>query len=589
MDTPRELAISVQSIGSKPLVVAGVRFEHRDQQAAQRWRVDVNDALRFGLDPGRTSTVTITYRPCPLLDDDGRFIEGADVQHCPPTEDLSRLIILDNTAATEHVVTFHARPAGWPNLSVLCSHAPQCGALGTDGRHCSEIDFGAVSPGEPCRIAFDVVNLPSFPGLAPPALISELDVRVVGADGVEVWGRDIGFELQDPDGNPLRLPAIVPGAAPSNPGVLPLVLSFDPAEDGAWEGRSFEGRGLRLVSNRVIERSVDVVARTALPGAAVTPRVLTASIGVEHTVQVHSTGRRGLRVSAIRTTGPFAATPVRALATTVAPGSSLAIRVAATSTAAARGTLEIDTDDPLQPSSRVPIGAGHGPVLSLESLPSITLPVSRLRPSGTWHALRQIDVANFGGRRITITGARVLPIGDDLDGSTDDFRLDRCQTMPCGFELTLCPPSDLDCGPSVDQLTLLFRDNDGSIRDDAVLELSTDDPVQPTLEVRLAAQEVPCWLPTAQASAPSTTTATGTEFRVHGWASAAGNQNRIETYRWWWAAVSGGREGPTLTADGTNVSFTPTRNGRYVLALSVVNDCGAYSPTDSLLEILVTR
>ena len=151
---------------------------------------------------------------------------------------------------------------------------------------------------------------------------------------------------------------------------------------------------------------------------------------------------------------------------------------------------------------------------------------------------------------------------------------------PCDPGISLCPPTNPACMNSSTQLCFIYDNNDISTTDRVNLLIRSNDPVSPEVRVVLDATDVPCFFPTPIITVETDRPCVGNPVRLSASGSAPGGDasgmTTISSYNWRFLFAQ--PPNPAfMPADQADTLFIPERGGVYIIALDLVNSCGAMS------------
>jgi hypothetical protein len=634
----RVLDVRVLSNGSAALKISQLSFSGADPAKLGKFLFEgqtcspdaactsLKQPLVDGLAPGRTSSITITYRPCPEAWNGNVLKEDFDFSRCPSAADQVDMSVIDNTREGSHLIVLSGQPAQAPVLELAC---PQ------GGGHCNEanpmlvtpcvaLNFGNVTSGQmPCDIVVEVRNK-LRDGKPPGTLnVDKLDILVqeLNRPGI-VRGEEVGFSLLDAAGTPLDVSAVTPFQVPFMPGgtqgVQRFKVRFDGTGYGIWRGEASRMTGLRLYSDDPNNQPFVTVSISATGSAPEIqcdpPRVDFGPVeqNTTKTTDVHciNAGDADLTISDIRfatdTTGQelsFTTDRGQAFPMTVPPFANNRFTITVSYTPRNSGqdsdTLRIGSNDTGSNPLEIPISGGAVPRIRCEPADSLVfaLPNPRPPPPQPERCL-PLTCSNIGYGDLTIQRVSLVgPEGLPDHPSVDDFSMRECPNgFPCEPQpaVVLCPPSNPACTNSSKEFTVCYLNNDNSTTDLADLKIDSTDLSNPSLTITLNAEDVPCLFPSPVITVETANPTTGMEVCVNGSASDPGGDpgmqppTTINGYEWFWLFTPGAR--PVLNPpDQARTCFTPPTGaqGVYILGLHATNSCGRKSQTAAQETITV--
>lgn len=625
----RTLDVKVISNGGAALVLEQLSFSGVDDATLSKFLFEgqvcttgatcnsLKDDLLSGLSPGRTSSITITYRPCPDAWNGDVLKDGYDFASCPSAPDQVEMNIIDNSREGSHKIILTGQPAQAPLMEVRClpSGAPgsQCNqddAPSAMMTECVVLNFGNVTAGDPpCDIIVEVKNK-QRQGKVPGTLnIAKMDVLVKEInDGTIVPGPQAGFSLRTLTGAPLVVEQTTPFQVPFPPGATEGVqrfkVRFDGTGYGIWRGERAQMTGLRVYSDDPDAQPFETVSVTGVGSA---PRIQCSPTRYDFgpveqnttrtaTINCSNAGDSVLSISDLRfeTDASMSEFTLRTdrgenFPIEIMPfaNNRIAIYVSYTprNTGFDADALLIGSNDTNNNPLRIGLSGGATP--RIECQPGDTLVFALPNPRPPPPLPRQclpLRCSNVGFgdliiQRLTLIG----PNGAPDHSAVDDFSIREC---PMGFpctptpEITLCPPSNPACTNSTKELEICYQNNDNSTIDLADLKIDSTDPGNPTLTITLQAEDVPCLFPTPIITVETPQPTEGMEVCVNAMSSDPGGDPgmpaSITDYEWSWQFFQGAP--PVFNpATGPRVCFTPSRAGVHILNLHVTNNCGRRS------------
>lgn len=583
-----------------------------------------SELLNPGIAPNTTSSITISYRPCPDAWNGNTLKVDYDFTSCPTEPDDVEMIINDNSRDQTHKFTISGQPAQRPQIRVFCNRAgSQCNQpIDSNATECTSLSFGSVTAGAtPCDIELELRNV-RREGKPTGALnVERLDIYVTDLVNLsaQVDGRDVGFSFRDEAGAPLVLPLEVPIAVGATEGKQKIKVRFDGSGNGTWVGPSREGRGVRIYhddpdpAKRPVV-GVTVTADGAAPQITVLPQAIDYGPVEQNTsrtatVVIGNAGSGELEIRDIRfaidnTNNKFSVTTNRGMPPfNIAPntfaGAQVYVRYTPVSAGQDRDELIIGSNDPNDNPIRVPLAGGATPRISVE--PRDTLVIELENPPPPPPApprTRKVTITNVGFGDLVIQQLDLVGTDNDrMSTSLDDFTIrwgnprQSCSAFPCPVSITLCPPSSPTCtSPSTD-IDVVYLNNDNSTTDLAVLNIFSTDPANPIYPVVLNAEDRPCFSPSAVVMIDTANPTEGSEVCVQCNSSSPGGPPgmpaMIQSCDWSFAFASSSPIPTFAPNPGNRTCFTPTTAGLHIVSLTVTNTCGVASPAAT--EVLTIR
>lgn len=644
VSTQKTLPIKVLSNGGAGLRLSGLTFNGASADTLRHFifegqRCDgTNTCAPFkselieGLAPGRTSSITITFRPCPDAWNGDVLKEGADLTAaltaCPTALVQVTMSILDNTSKGSTDIVLSGQPAQSPVMEVFCAGSGACNQDDAPLAQCNRFSFPALTTGQPCDLVVEVRNLQRAGKPTGELNLERIDIRLVDVNATQpaiIDGRTAGFSVRNLDGSELSVdvsqPFIVPSpSGATSPGTRRFKLRCDSSAGGLWNGGQgtqiggmpVEGTGVRLYSDDPDNQPAKTIGLTALvsaPTINVTPDRLDFGQVEQGTtamrsVEVKNAGNTDLLVSDVRfntdTTG-------RQLSYTTSrgnppimltPNETFTIQVSFTPVTAGLITdaLVIGSNDVAHNPFSVPISGGAVPRVEFDPSDTLVFALPNPRPPPPIPerclplTIRNVGYGDLTVQRFDISG----PGGDPAHPSVDDFRIQECASgLPCtpSPAIVLCPPTRPGCTTPSTNITVCYLNNDNSTTDLAELKVDTTDPTDPNHTIVLSAEDVPCFFPSPVITVETAAPTEGQEVCVNANASDPGGVPAagatIISYEWSWV-FSRSVPPPAFTPnDQARVCFTPTTAGVHILNLHVTNSCGSRSQSPGSETITV--
>lgn len=607
--------------GATPVALGKFKFESQACAPDAACTALKPELTTTGVRPGETSSITVSYRPCPDAWDGSALKVGYDFGTCPTAADDLTMVLNDNSRDQTHTIQISGTPAQRPKIAVYCNRANnQCNKpIDSNATECTSLGFGSVTAGDtPCDIEVEVRNL-RRDGKPTGALhVDRLDLYVTDVDNLnaQVDGKDVGFSFLDTAGAPLVLPIEVPIPVGAQQGSAKLKVRFDGSGNGVWFGSLGENRGLRVYHDDPdpARRPVVGVTVTAV-GAAPEITVLPASIDygpVEQnttrtaTVVVGNAGSGALTISDIRfrndTSGrKFAfrtdtGMPPFTIPANTFQGARIYVSYTPVTAGQDRDELLIGSNDPNNNPVVVPLSGGATPRIKV--VPDDTLVFELPNPPPPPPApprSKTVRILNIGYGDLVVQQLELFGPDDTTSHpSVDDFSVMGCAAFPCTLNRTLCPPSSPTCTMPGFDLEVVYRNNDNSTQDYVSLKISSTDPSNPTTQLVLSAEDRPCLSPTPVIMVDTPNPTAGTEVCVTCNSSSAGGPPGAMppttiTGCDWAFAFAASSPIPTFAPNpGTRACFLPTSGGLHIVSLNVTNSCGATASTPAT-EVVTIR
>lgn len=620
----KTLNIEVRSVGSAGLTVVDALVDG----ASDRFRVLVADDLAASLAPGRTSSIAVTYRPCPEAWSGNTLKENFDYNACSGAPDANDLSITDNTAVGSARIPISGQPVQPPTIKVNCpagAAAMTCNEEMPQMRECNGILFGQVNGGEaPCDLVMEVENNWRLDGQGNAKQVGALEisriellVREVNS-GRNYTAEDAGFEVLDMSGAPyvptFDNPFVVKIPDGENKSSESFKLRFRGSVTGTFRGEARDMTGLRLTTNDP-DHPIFVVPLTAI-GSAPDLTILNDNIinygPVEQGLTRTSTRTlnnfgdatltiTGMRIESGNPEFVFSTSKGTNFPITLQPNEQMVVSISYTpaNTGFDIEKLLIDSNDPEEPTPDfIEIRGGAVPTIKVEPADVLVfqLPPSP-RPSPEPPRTECLTISNTGFGDLIIDKLEMLgPDDTRTHSSVDDFSVDgipACSAAnPCDPGITLCPPTDPGCMSSSMQLCFTYANNDISTTDLIAVVLSTNDPANPEYRVVLDAKDEPCFFPTPVITIETARPCMGQPVMVNatlsGPGGVAGGMTTITTYEWSFGFAQ--PPTPIFMPDGVESTlFIPEKGGLYIINLNLENSCGARSQAPAQEQFIVAE
>lgn len=615
----KTLGVVVLNTGNAGLRIADARVDG----AEGKFTVEVPDVLTQALTPGRTSTITVTYTPCPDAFNGNVLREGFDLTQCPGAPDNASLVITDNTQDGGTTIQLSGTPVQPPNVELRCARdASACNDSTAERSQCVTLNFGQVTAGqdEPCDMYLEVVNANrTGPGgedipVAPLVIANaEILVRELTGGSDEILpGDDVGFALLDESGGEPSFPLEIPVPQGASRGSELLRVRFSGTTVGSFSGAENLGRtgarfntndpnnAVKIIGVLATGSAPDIQCRQLIDFGAVAQGTTSTS-----TVTCSNQGDISLEITdiSLQSGNPeftLAAGDGMALAPrTVEPfGGSFELYVTYTPTDPAndREFIDISSSDPDENPLTIEVRGGPTPGLCT---PPQVVAFEPTVSSAQSESDVVLESCGTGVLRFT----RIDIVNNGNPESVDDFSIDtsvpefaNCGTLPCDIDIALCPGNEPDC--TVDGETpgigtaipVIYRNNDASTIDLADLVVTTNDPTLSELLVNLNASDNPCRapVPNIEVVTPNPCVPDPVELRVVGNAGGPTGETATLTNCDWEMVFSSGAQmfSPDNSAAACDQTFflPIAPGGLHIVRVNVTNSCGssASSPPEQI-------
>lgn len=603
----KTLTIVVRSNGSASLTIADALVEG----ASDKFTVTVPAELA-SLAPGKTSSISVAYRPCPDAWVGNSLKENFDYNTCPGAPDASDLAITDNTPTGGARITLSGQPVQPPVVTVLCPVGAACGMTDPNMTVCNGMTFGAVNAGEtPCDLVIEVQNAWRNDKPVGDLSIERMEVIVKGLDDGRFYnGDEVGFSLHELSGSDLVVdtgsPFVVPIDAGDTEGAKRFLIRFSGIKTGLFRGEAATMTGLRLFTNDP-DRPLVTAPLTAQGSAP------DLTITIDDHVNFGPV-EQGLTATATRTITNFGDATLRITDMRVMSGNpelqfdttrgtnypielmanqsmDVFIHYTPADTGQDAEQLVITSNDP-DPMIGTPdiiyIQGGAVPTINVDPPNTLVFALPQPLPDPPLPPRREcLTISNVGYGDLVINELEMLGSDDTATHpSVDDFEIEgiaSCAgTNKCDPGITLCPPTNPGCTNSSTQLCIVYDNNDISTTDLVNLLIRSNDPVTPELKVVLDANDIPCFFPTPVITVETPRPCKGQPVRVNATSSAPGGAatggTTITSYAWSWLFAQ--PPNPTfMPADAESTLFIPEKGGLYIIRLDLENSCGSRSQT----------
>jgi hypothetical protein len=614
----RTLQIEVRSVGSSGLTIVDALVDG----ASDKFAVVVPEDLLASLAPGQTSSIAVTYRPCPMAWDGNTLKEAFDYNDCPGAPDANDVTITDNTATGGARIPISGQPVQPPTINVRCpmgSGAMTCNENDPEMLDCNGISFGTVNGGEaPCDLVMEIENEWRLDGDGNAKQVGTLEIErfeLLVRDlntGRQYSAEEAGFAVIADDGGELALPFLVPITEGETKGKSRFKVQFAGTLSGLFRGEAAQMTGLRLYTNDP-DHPIYSVPLTAI-GSAPDLTILRDNIINFGPVE------QGLTKTATRTLNNFGDATLTIDGMSIESGNSeftfttskgtnypitiapnevvvLTVSYSPVDTGTDLDKLLISSNDPdeLAPDF-IELRGGAVPTIEVEPADVLVFALPQPTPPPPLPPRTEcLTISNTGFGNLIIDELKMAGSDDDLNHpSVDDFTIDgtpACNgTNPCDPGINLCPPTDAGCMNSSIQLCFTYDNNDISTVDQVNLTISSNDPAIPEYTVVLQASDVPCFFPTPVITVVTPRPCmsqvlelTASNSQPGGDASGA---TTITSFNW----TFGFAQPPTpdfMPADAEDTLFIPAQGGLYIVNLDITNSCGAANQAPAQEQIIV--
>jgi hypothetical protein len=616
VNSEKTLAIRVQSNGRAPVNVVAANLVSSSQDGT--WTVAVDEELdpMVGLTPGKTATISVTFRPCPAAWNGNELKADFDFNTCPGEGQAGDLNVTDNTRVGNASFGLSGRPVQPPVASVWCPVGPNCGEAEPQLRECNGVTFGSVSSNdEPCDLIIEIRNEWRDNKPVGDLEIQQIEVLVqdycCGDPGPILAGEEIGFTTQDLDGNDLTpdpgMPFVVPITAGGTEGAKRFKFVFSGARTGIWRGQMSNMTGLRLYTNDPDRRliSVPVTGQGSAPQLACTPSQhnygpVEQGTTRTATISCRNAGDAELVVSSIAVesgNSEFAVTTDRGstqnLRLQLFDQVMVFVNYTPRDTGIDAEELILTSNDPVNPRIEIPLRGGAIPEIEVQPNDTLSFPLPPDQEPPYPPQEQPLTISNVGYGDLQVSRLEIRGPDDSLDHpSVDDFSIAECAgANPCNLNLTLCAPGTGGCGANFSkQLSIVYDNNDISTIDLAELHIFSDDPSDPEHIVVLEAEDEPCLFPTPVITVTSPPPpCVGMPVTLDATATNPGPPDATVTSCQWSFLFQSCNPAQTFDTQGmlTN-TFTPACDGTFVVGLNCTNSCGSMSQSPGQETLLVT-
>ena len=614
VDEQKTLPISFDSNGGAAYRIVATTLDIGGNTDAGSFVVNVSPDLEEGIGNGTTSSVSVTYIPCPpAWDSSGNLRSGFDFSTCPTGLATGDLNVTDNTPEQAVTIPLSGNPVQQPQATVRCPPADQnaCGDPNPNLASCLTLDFGTVNAtlDEPCDILVEIQNSwRESNGVRVPVgtlRIEDVEIRVREVqEGVTTDGASAGFELLDSNRQPVTIspdsPLMVPIPPGAEEGTTQVWVRYKGTEPGTWRGRSNDGTGLRLTTNDPDQPIVTapILAVGTAPDITVFPDFFNfeeVAQGATATVtaSIRNDGDATLSINGISVSGAefgWETSRGSTFPITLQALESMTLTISYTPQDAGFDVefLSIESSDVGESPFQVELRGGATPKIEVNPSDILTFPVAD-PPEPQTDA--DVQVCNVGDAELIISQLDLEPI--DQEGTAlDDFDIvtPTCPSLPCSTNISLCSPDLPGCTNSCTQLTIRYANNDQSSVDEVNLVITSNDPGDTDHRVVLKARDVPCRFPLPRfeivTDSPCARRPVTVEATTSDPGGRAGQNDTITRYQWKW--LFSPRPTPTfMPNEAVRTTFIPEKGGNYVLGLDLQNSCGAVSQSSQVENIQV--
>lgn len=629
VSSQKKLDIRVTSTGRAALEVMRASVDPAFERV---FLIELGPSLD-GLSPGQTSSISVTFRPCPDAWNGNQLNESYDLANCPSTPAVTELNVVDNTPEGGAQITLSGQPAQAPVIEVACAPANDqaCGDTSVDlsnVNNCVVLRFGDVTLGStPCDLVFEIRNKERDGKETGDLNIEKVEIRVQqpGTGNPIVDGKTVGFSILNLDGTPLDVSPdnmlSIPIPQGSNQGIVRLKARFDGSGSGIWRGEQSNDTGIRIYNddpdNRPV-RTFSVFGNGAAPEIIAQPnRLAFGSVpqGTSRTstITITNLGNADLNISEIRFrddtggqkftfTTSLGQNPPFTLEENGNPSGNgytfrIFVRYQPISTGEDADVLRISSNDVRHNPLEIPITGGAVPKIELSPSDTLVFALPNPPPPPPVPPRNEdLVVRNVGFGDLIVTGLNIVgPGGSTTHSSVNDFSIVGCSSFPCtpSPEIRLCAPGATGCSSSSTRITIVYDNDDASTTDLVELHVSSNDPIDPERIVVLSAEDVPCLPPTPVITIETNPAIRNQQVFVNASASlpggAAGAGTTISAYDWDWVfAPSSPAPAIVPEGNGARASFVPTLQGIYVIRLDATNSCGSRSQASDDATIAVS-
>lgn len=596
----KTMAISVTSNGTAGLTIIDQLVTGDDDGV---FTVTVEDDLLGALTLGQTSTVTVTYRPCPAAWSGNQLNESYDLTQCPGADVAATLQIVDNTPDGGTSILLTGEPVQPPQASFACVANPgSCNMPNaTLSSPCNILQFGDLQSGDSaCELYLEVTNSNRAGAKVAPLTISNAEILLREASSNElVSTEDAGFSLLDASGAELTFPQVIEVEEGASSATTRYTVRFSGQRPGGFIGTVTNDLGLRLyVDDPDVARGVKtigVIANATAPDIASTPAVVDfgdvdQNVTATATVTVRNDGNAPLSITSAGLRPPgnsefaFRTDDSMALAPRTVPGpGSFTVYVDYTPSndGTDREYLDFQSDDPDEPTFSVELRGGPTPAVC-DPPTTIDFPIAS--DGSTAPVERDLVLGSCGSGNLMITEIDLQNSGNPE--SLDDFAVEGCTSFPCTINETLCPQRNPTCTiggamPGVNfTRKITYDNNDISTLDYANLVVRTNDPSRSEITVVLSAQDNPCLPPSNLSVTVNTDPVCANRqvsIAINGSAGGpvGGNATFASCdYQMLFGSIQTFTPDDTLGAC-TMTQFLPTASGFHLVTAEVTNSCGA--------------
>ncbi len=614
----RTLQIEVRSVGSSGLTIVDALVDG----SSDKFAVVIPEDLLASLGPGQTSSIAVTYRPCPMAWQGNSLKEGFDYNDCSGAPDANDVSITDNTATGGARIPISGQPVQPPTVTVYCpagSGAMACNEEDPAMRDCNGISFGTVNGGgAPCNLVMEIENEWRLDADGNAKQVGTLEIERVELlvrdfnTGRQYSAEEAGFAIMAEDGGELELPFLVPIADGDTKGKARFKIQFAGTLSGLFRGEADQMTGLRLYTNDP-DHPIFIVPLSAI-GSAPDLTILRDNIinfgPVEQGLTKTSTRTlnnfgdaaltiNGMSVESGNSEFVFTTSKGTNYPLTIAPNEQVVLTVSysPTDTGTDLDKILVDSTDPDEMAPDfVELRGGAVPTIEVEPADVLVFALPQPTPPPPLPPRTEcLTVSNTGFGNLIIDELKMVGSDGMLDHpSVNDFTVDgtpACNgTNPCDPGINLCPPTDPGCMNSSLQLCFTYDNDDISTVDQVTLTLSSNDPANPEYAIVLSAQDVPCFFPTPVITVvtprPCMSQALELTASNSGAGGDASGSTNIASFNW----TFGFSQPPTpdfMPPDAQDTLFIPPQGGLYIVNLEVTNSCGATSQAPAQEQIIV--
>lgn len=597
VSSEKTLKIKVTSSGRAGLRIKSTKIENSAD--ASKWQVALPDVFTTGLAPGRTSSITVSYRPCPDAwvpgpnDANGRptrttrLKDNFDYNSCSAVNDSADLVTVeDGTRSGGQRIQLAGQPVQPPVAEVTCQNGVvACNQNNPTTIRCVGMTFGTVAAVQvPCDMVVEVTNRWRRDKPSGDLQVQRVEITVQDInENVTRNGEDVGFSIRDMMGNPLQIdndhPFVVHIPDDRMVGSQRFKIRFAGLRTGTWFGsETFGMTGVRLYTtdpdrNVKDEQNRPVAGRPSGPIAGLI-KFNVSGTGSAPDIQVFPTslnfgpveqGRTKMLDTTITNAGDadlsitslgffddmsmskfrWSVATGRNPPTVLRPNERLPVQVSYTPPVAGQDAdrLVIGNNDP-KTMGKVYVAITGGAVPKLRVAPSDMMYFPLVdAPPPIPPRTEPLVLSNVGYGDLKISSLEIRgPGGDPMHPSVLDFSIMECMGMPapataqsCDPMLTLCPPSNPACTTSARTFHIVYKNLSIFEREFVELHIRSNDPADLDHVVVLEARDIPCLFPNPVIRVDTARPCRGQPVTVTGRASTPGPTMGATVTRYEWS------------------------------------------------------